>query len=112
MAMNKRTLKKLTDLGRVAENQAHALQVLPGDTALLGALEYVEALGQTVAALRKALEAEVIYCTTYCNRGHVVQTGRPVGHECRVIPPKALRAEIDGDFKLAIEILSQPERNR
>ena len=113
--MNKRTLKKLADLGKAAENQAQAIQAVahdPGPTALEGALEYVEALGQTVEALRRALEAEAIYCTTYCNQGHVVRTGRPVGHECRVIPPKALRAEIDGDFKTAIEILSQQPRHQ
>jgi len=113
--MNRRTLKRLADLGQAAENQAQAIQAVahdPGPTALEGALEYVEALGKTVEALRKALEAEAIYCTTYCNRGHVVRTGRPVGYCCRVIPPKALRAEMAGDFGLAIEILSQPERNR
>lgn len=113
--MNKRTLKRLSDLGLRAENQAHAIQAVahdPSPTALEGALELVEALRQTVESLRKALEAEAIYLTTYCNKGHVVRTGRPVGHECRVIPPKALRAEIDGDFKTAIEILSQQPRNR
>ncbi len=48
-----------------------------------------------------------IYCTSYCNHGHFVKTGRPVGHECRVIPPKALEAERSGDFELAQELLSR-----
>jgi hypothetical protein len=46
-----------------------------------------------------------LYCSTYCNRGHVVRTGRPVGHECRVLPPAALAAEIAGDFAEAVRIL-------
>ena len=108
--MNKRTLKKLMDLGKAAENQAQAIQAvahdpLPGDQSLQGLMEYVEALGKSVDALKAALEPEAIYCTTYCNKGHVVRTGRPVGHECRVIPPGALKAEIAGDFGLAIQLL-------
>ncbi len=47
-----------------------------------------------------------IYCTTYCNFGHYVATGAPVQHECRTIPPKALKAEMDGDFGLAIKIMN------
>lgn len=48
---------------------------------------------------------DLIYCTTYCNRGHFVQTGRPVDHECYIIPPKALQAEMAGDFDRATEIM-------
>lgn len=46
-----------------------------------------------------------IYCTTFCNFGHRVFDGKPVAHECRIIPPEALRAEMDGDYDRAIEIL-------
>lgn len=46
-----------------------------------------------------------IYCSTYCNFGHYVDTGRPVSHECRIIPPHALALEMEGDYKGAIEIL-------
>jgi hypothetical protein len=46
-----------------------------------------------------------IYATTYCNHGHCVRTGRPIAHECHVIPPKALVAEIAGDIEQAIEII-------
>lgn len=46
-----------------------------------------------------------IYCTTFCNFGHYVRTGRPVAHECRIIPPAALRAEMDGDFEKAMRIM-------
>ena len=48
-----------------------------------------------------------IYCSTYCNMGHRISTGRPVGHECRIIPPAALQAESEGDYKKAIEILDK-----
>lgn len=50
-----------------------------------------------------------IYCTTFCNFAHNVKTGRPVGHECRIIPPAALRAEIDGDYAKAIEIMQSKQ---
>lgn len=39
-----------------------------------------------------------VYCTTYCNKGHVVKTGYPVGHECHVLPPEALASEMAGDY--------------
>ena len=48
-----------------------------------------------------------IYCTTFCNFGHVVETGRPVGHECYILPPAALRAERDGDIHKALDILRE-----
>lgn len=46
-----------------------------------------------------------IYCSTYCNFGHYVDTGAPVQHECRTIPPAALAAEIRGDYELAIQLM-------
>lgn len=36
-----------------------------------------------------------IYCTSFCNSGHDLKTGRPIEHECYIIPPKLLRAERD-----------------
>lgn len=48
-----------------------------------------------------------IYCSTYCNFGHRMKDGRPVEHECRVIPPAALRAERAGDYDKAIEIMGK-----
>lgn len=51
-----------------------------------------------------------IYCTTYCNFGHDVKTGRPAKHECIVIPPKALEAEMAGDTDAAIRILAASPR--
>jgi hypothetical protein len=52
-----------------------------------------------------------IYCTSYCNFGHNMKTGRPIGHECRVIPPAALRAERAGDYGEAQRILSTGKRS-
>lgn len=51
-----------------------------------------------------------IYCTSFCNFGHYVDTGRPIGHECYVIPPAALRAERDGNTDLAIELIARMSR--
>jgi hypothetical protein len=46
------------------------------------------------------------YLTTYCNHGHELKTGRPVNHECYILPPAALAAEIAGDIPRAIELLN------
>ncbi len=43
-----------------------------------------------------------VYCTSYCNRGHRVKDGAPVGHECHVLPPEAIRLEAAGDYDGAI----------
>jgi len=45
-----------------------------------------------------------IYCTTYCNKGHRLSDGKPVDHECYVLPPKALQAEREGDYEMATVI--------
>ena len=45
------------------------------------------------------------YVTTYCNHAHRVRDGKPINHECRIIPPDALRAEIEGRYDDAIRIL-------
>jgi hypothetical protein len=46
-----------------------------------------------------------IYCSTYCNFGHDVETGKPIDHECIIIPPEALAAEMGGDYERAIELM-------
>jgi hypothetical protein len=45
------------------------------------------------------------YCTSYCNHPHRMKDGKPIRHECRIIPPEALRAERAGDFDRAHEIM-------
>lgn len=46
-----------------------------------------------------------VFCTSYCNHGHDLRTGKPVGHECYVLSPNALRVERNGDVDAAIELL-------
>lgn len=48
-----------------------------------------------------------IYCSTYCNHGHRLSDGKPIEHECLVIPPKALEAGKVGNFCLAVELIEQ-----
>jgi hypothetical protein len=38
-----------------------------------------------------------VYCTSFCNKGHNLKTGRPVAHECYILDPKKLRAEANGE---------------
>jgi hypothetical protein len=49
---------------------------------------------------------KVIFCTSFCNHGHDLKTGRPIDHECYVLNPKALQAERGGDTELAVKLLS------
>lgn len=53
------------------------------------------------------METKTIYCTSFCNFGHVVETGRPVGHECYILPPAMLKAEMEDNYELALEILTR-----
>ncbi len=46
------------------------------------------------------------YLSTYCNQGHRMSDGKPVHHECRILPVKALQAEWRGDFKAAQDIIA------
>lgn len=52
-----------------------------------------------------------ICCTSFCNFAHYVDTGRPIDHECYVIPPAALEAEINGDTDKAIVLMRTMNRN-
>jgi hypothetical protein len=47
-----------------------------------------------------------VFVTSFCNFPHSLKTGRPIGHECYVLPPRALAAEQRGDFELANQILA------
>jgi hypothetical protein len=47
-----------------------------------------------------------IYCTSFCNHGHRLEDGKPVKHECYVLPTEALHAEQRGDHARAKEVLS------
>lgn len=51
------------------------------------------------------------YVSTYCNFAHRMKDGKPIAHECRIIPPQALHKEREGDIEGAIEIMrSSPTR--
>lgn len=47
------------------------------------------------------------YCTSYCNKAHRVEDGKPVRHECHVLPPAAIRLEMDGDVAGAVEAIQR-----
>ena len=46
------------------------------------------------------------YCTSFCNHSHHLSNGRPIGHECYVIPPALLRAERDLGAEAALVVWS------
>lgn len=50
-------------------------------------------------------EEDVIFCTSYCNRGHKLKTGVPVEHECYVLPPRALKLEREEKYAEAIKAI-------
>ncbi len=52
------------------------------------------------------------YVTTYCNKAHDKKSGKPVGHECYVLPVEGIRAEVAGDNDRAIEIFQAWGRGR
>lgn len=56
--------------------------------------------------------SSMIYCTTFCNKGHRLSDGKPVGHECFVVPTAALVAEKEGNVSKAIQILDQWKNRR
>jgi hypothetical protein len=35
-----------------------------------------------------------VFTTSFCNKGHLLCDGRPIDHECYVIPPYLLRLEM------------------
>lgn len=51
------------------------------------------------------MAAPKVYVSTYCNRPHRVSDGKPIEHECCVLPPAALALEIAGKYSEAIEVL-------
>lgn len=44
------------------------------------------------------------YVSTYCNFPHLLRNGAPVDHECRILPPEGLRAEMWGDNLTAAKL--------
>lgn len=52
------------------------------------------------------------YVTTFCNFVHRLADGKPVDHECYVLPTAALVAEMEGDYPKALDILSTWKKRR
>ena len=53
-----------------------------------------------------------IYCTSFCNHGHRLEDGKPVDHECYVLPTEALIAERQGLYGRALAIMEQWKKKR
>jgi len=66
-----------------------------------------EAVRQKLADDLKRREENPIYVSTYCNFAHRMSDGKPIEHECRIIPPKALQAEKDGNITEAIRLMQE-----
>lgn len=46
------------------------------------------------------------YVTTFCNHAHRLSDGKPLNHNCYVLPPAALQIERDGgDIDKAIALI-------
>jgi hypothetical protein len=53
-----------------------------------------------------------VYLTSFCNHRHRLSDGKPVEHECFILPTEALHAERAGDTEKATEILSGWKKRR
>jgi hypothetical protein len=53
------------------------------------------------------MSKRTVFCTSFCNFGHILETGRPVDHECYVLPPAMLYAEQAGDMDAALRLLAE-----
>lgn len=48
-----------------------------------------------------------VYMSTYCNQGHRLSDGKPVNHECVILPPEALQAEREGDYERVWDLMDE-----
>ena len=72
--------------------------------------EYRPRFDELLTAMEKEPQpatAHGIYVTSYCNKPHFLADGRPVEHECYVLPAAALVAERDGDIAKATDIMGR-----
>lgn len=60
----------------------------------------------------RGVQMSRIYCTSFCNHGHRLTDGKPVDHECYIIPPAALAAERDDRIADAIALIEASPRVR
>lgn len=47
-----------------------------------------------------------IYLTSFCNKPHCLKTGKPVDHQCYILPVQALKLEKYDDIDGAYDILA------
>lgn len=52
------------------------------------------------------------YCSSFCNQAHRLSDGKPLDHECFVLPTEMLYAERDGDYIKASQILTSWKKRR
>lgn len=54
----------------------------------------------------------VFYVSSYCKRLHCVGDGRPIHHECFVLPPAVIQAEQKGQIWLAAVLIMRSPMKR
>ena len=80
-------------LNTKAMRLSHLIGAYPGPYEGL-AIVPVEVTGNSRSQWRlKRITAPTSYLTTFCNRRHRLEDGKPIKHECYVIPPKLLNLE-------------------
>ena len=52
------------------------------------------------------------FVTTYCNKPHRLEDGKPIDHECYILPTAALHAERDGQIARAMIVLAHWKKRR
>jgi transcriptional regulator with XRE-family HTH domain len=71
-----------------------------------GALDIERRTGIPVSAWSR----RDFYVSTFCNHAHRLSDGKPIEHECIIIPPEALQAEIGHDYERAKRIIDYAPR--
>lgn len=90
---------KVTKFDRTSSfARAYGIQVKLDDSIEVGLDDIIEVTAQPLP---------VTYVTTYCNHPHRLKDGKPVNHNCYILPPDALEAERNGDTDRAIELLQK-----
>lgn len=49
------------------------------------------------------------YVTSYCNKPHSEQSGKPIEHECYILPLEAIRLEKAGQVEEAVRLLQSKQ---
>lgn len=50
---------------------------------------------------------DAFYVTTFCNQAHRLRDGKPINHECYILPVEMLLAEADGRLSEAQDLLAR-----